>query len=231
MQFRKCLMVVTLMLTAGAMAPVRAEEQPVAPTPLAIHAQAKMPAKLDMGRIEKLVDAFLQGDEAARAAADADLMKSGPLCALTVQARAQAEKDSARQEQLAALLKRLLADRRESADLLFQYAQAMSTVSKGEGPLDFDASETWRLRAIGKVFFACFLDPQHYGDRLENQLSQLTPYLDLPAAAAVYRCAGGIYDRLASAGTDASQAAADRARAEECRKLADAAAGLGGRVK
>lgn len=193
---------------------------PAAPGPLKIHPEARVPARFNAQAMAALADQVADGDEAARAAAEEQLAAEGPLAAVVVHARGESAPEGEVRQRLAALEQRLLADSTATAEMLTRYADAMSTVSAGAGPMEFRSPVTWQLRARGKVFLACFLDPKHYGERLNEQLSMLTPYLDLPAAAAVYRCGGAMWERLAGATTDADEAAKCREASARCAKRA-----------
>lgn len=201
---------------------IRADEKPAVAPGLQIHVDARVPARFDLTSWSAWVDQYLAADEAGRAVAAQRLAGAAPLSALAVHARMADTPAGAERDRLVALERTLLVDAPATARVLGQYADALSTVSAAAGPLEFRAPETLRLRAAGKVFHACFLDPQLYGTKLDQQLTMITPYLDLPAASAVYRCAGAIWTRLASAATDDPAAAATcAAESARCAKRAE----------
>lgn len=208
-------------LTAGLVLPCTADEtvppaQPAAGLTLRFH--GKLPPHVKLSRIEGLIGSFLNGEEQERKVAEDEMIKTGPLPAFVVRERLVSEADAAVRERLEGLARRLEADTSTNAKVIFHFAQALATVDKGSGPLDWEDPGLERWRAMAKVFHLCYLDPEHYGEKIDQSLTTFEPVKDLPAAAAEYKEAGAMWDRLAAAAKDAPEAAQDRAEAAKCRE-------------
>lgn len=203
--------------------PVRADETqpPVADgAGLKLRFHGKLPERVTLTRVQGLIGSFLSGEEKERQIAEEEMVKTGPLVAFVAQERLNVEADAAVRSRLEAIVTRLQADSVASAKVIHQYAQALATLAKGKGPLDWDDPGLPRWRAMAKVFHMCYVNPEHYGTGLDKKLHIFDLQADLGAAVDLYTIAGDMYDRLAQAGAKSPDAAQCAAEAARCRDLA-----------
>ena len=197
---------------------------PAQPAPgLTVRFHGKLPPHVKLSRIEGLIGSFLSGEEQERKVAEEEMIKTGPLVAFVVRERLVLETDAPVRERLEALARKLESDTPTNAKVVFHFAQALATVAKGGGPLDTEDPGLERWRAMAKVFHLCYLDPAHYGDKIDDALTAFDPRRDLPAAAAEYKEAGAMWERLAAAAKDPAEAAQDQAEAAKCKEGAEKA--------
>ncbi len=193
--------------------------------------QGKLPSKINPARIESLVGTFLRGDAEEQAVAGEELVKTGPLVAYVARERLVRETDAGVRARLEDLMKKVTADTAVNAQVLFHYAQALATVSKGHGPLEWDDPGLPRWRAMAKLCHLLFVNPAFFGDIIDAKLGVFEPYRDLPAAADLYREAGAMWERLAGAHKDPAEAAKAEAESQRCKILADQALEEAAQVK
>lgn len=207
---------------------------PAAAAGLALKHQDPLPAGLNLARIHGLIEKYLGTEAAAKAEAEAELLRTGPLTDLEIQRMLKDEKWAASTEPLQALSKSVRADSVANARLISEYAQALATLPGGNGAKDPKDPNVARQRTLAKLFHLCFVDPTLYGPKVRTDTmngGMFTPFMDLPAAAGLYNEAAAMYERVGKATQDKDQAAQFATEAQKCRDLGAKCAEEGSKIK